>query len=418
MTDLVVDVVVQVAGTDLLAGRLWAHRRGQVESATFGYEPDYIEHPDAYELDPLLPLVTGQLQTPVGRPIFGALSDCAPDRWGRKLMRRAEKHRKEAEGGAERSFGEIDYLLGVRDDLRQGALRFHHPGSSTYLADEHEGVPSLLELPNLVTSAEHLERGEATGEDIRALLRGGSSLGGARPKAHVISQGGRIGIAKFPSPSDDWDVIRWEAVALQLARDSGISVPAWKLHTLDGKAVLIVDRFDRSGEQRIGYASAMTMLEATDHEQASYLDLAGVIEEHSPNTSADLRELWRRVAFSILVSNTDDHLRNHGFLRTSTAGWSLSPAFDLNPNPLPGVKHLSTAIGSDTTAAVQPLMDVAEFFGLNEAEAGIVLNDVADSTRRWQSVALQLGLRNHEIRDMAPAFEHEQSGVARTVAGG
>ena len=413
MADPVVDVVVQIAGGDLLAGRLWGHRRGRHESATFAYAPEYIEHPHAYELDPLLPLVTGQLQTPVGRPIFGAFSDCAPDRWGRRLMQRAERQRAEAEGGTERSFGDVDYLLGVRDDLRQGALRFRSPGETTYLADEHRGVPTLLELSALLTATEHLERDEATDEDIQALLRGGSSLGGARPKAHVIGPGGRIAIAKFPSRNDDWDVMRWEAVTLELAGAAGISVPRWALHTLDGKAVLIVDRFDRSGERRIGYVSAMTMLEAADHEQASYVDIAEAIEERSPAPSADLRELWRRIAFSILVSNTDDHLRNHGFLRTSTAGWSLSPAFDLNPNPQPGSKHLSTAIGSDTTAAIEPLMDVAELFGLGRAEAGAVLREVVESTRHWRLAAARVGLGSTAISEMAPAFEHEQSALAR-----
>ena len=418
MADRAVDVYVQIADADVLAGRLWSHRRGRTESATFRYVPEYLSSRDAYELDPLLPLEDGQLQTPVGRPIFGAFSDCAPDRWGRRLIDRAETRRTGAEGGAERSFGEIDYLLGVRDDLRQGALRLRDPDTGTFLADEHGGVPHLVELARLLTAAEHVERDEASDEDIQVLLRGGSSLGGARPKAHVIGQDGRIAIAKFPSPNDDWDVVRWEAVALEVARRSRISVPAWNLHTLDGKAVLIIDRFDRLGKQRIGYVSAMTMLEATDRELASYLDIADAIEKNSPEASADLRELWRRIAFSILISNTDDHLRNHGFLRTSTAGWSLSPAFDLNPNPRPGEKHLSTAIASDTTAAVEPLLEVAPFFGLREDEARAVLQQVAEATGAWREVAERLGLGKGAIEQMSPAFEHEQAAVARGVLAG
>lgn len=171
-----VDVVVQIAGEDLLAGRLWTHRRRAAESATFAYGPEYLAHGDAYQLDPALPLLAGPQQTPAGRAIFPAFSDCAPDRWGRMLIRRAERSRAERKGETERSFGEADLLLGVRDDLRQGALRFRDPESGTYLADEHEGVPDLIQLGTLLDAAERVERDEASDEQIRRLLRGGSSL--------------------------------------------------------------------------------------------------------------------------------------------------------------------------------------------------------------------------------------------------
>jgi serine/threonine-protein kinase HipA len=413
------EVVVQIEGADVLAGRLWSHRRRGRESATFSYATEYLAHHDAYELDPALPLVSGQQHTPMGRPIFGAFSDCAPDRWGRRLIQRAEQQRVRRERGAGRSFGEIDYLLGVRDDLRQGALRFRDSETGTYLAEETVGVPHLLELPKLLSAAERLERDEASEEELQALLRGGSSLGGARPKAHVLDAAGRIAIAKFPSPAgDEWDVIRWEAVALTLARASGVSIPPWTLHHIDGKPVLIVDRFDRDDGRRVGYVSAMTMLEAADGEQGSYLDIAEVIERNSPNAAEDLRQLWRRVAFSILISNTDDHLRNHGFLRTSTAGWSMSPAFDLNPDPRPGPKYLCTAIDHDTTAArIDVLIDVAEYFRLSGEEARVVLADVTQATSRWRTVALQAGLNRAEVEHMALAFEHEQAEVARAIAG-
>lgn len=414
MPDPMVEVLVQIGDEDVLAGRLWAHRRGLTESATFRYAPEFIARRDAYELDPLLPLVDGPLQTPLGRKIFGAFSDCAPDRWGRRLINREETHRVESSGGAARSFGEIDYLLNVRDDLRQGALRFRDPNTGTYVAREQDGVPYLLELPKLLHAAEHLERDEATAEEVRTLLRGGSSLGGARPKAHVINADGRIAIAKFPSPAnDEWDVMRWEAVALALATRAGIATPTWNLHTIDGNAVLIVDRFDRTGQHRIGYVSAMTLLEATDGDRSTYLDIADVIERYAPDATDDLRELWRRIAFSILISNTDDHLRNHGFLRTTTSGWSLSPAFDMNPDPRPGPKHLATAIESDPAASVDLLIGVADYFRLNEREARTVLRDVADATSNWQEVAKQLGLDSDAIDTMTPAFEHEQAEVTR-----
>jgi serine/threonine-protein kinase HipA len=419
MAESEVEVVVQIAGEDVLAGRLWSHRRRGSESATFSYATEYLTRRDAYELDPLLTLAAGPQQTPVGRALFGAFSDCAPDRWGRRLIHRAEQQRVRQAGGAERSFGEIDYLLGVRDDLRHGALRFRAPAGAGYLADERTGVPQLVDLPALLDAADRLERNEASDAELQTLLRGGSSLGGARPKAHVLLSGDRVAIAKFPSPaSDEWDVIRWEAVALALAREAGISVSPSTLQRVDGKAVLIVDRFDRRNGRRVGYVSAMTMLEAVDGDQGSYLDIADAIERRSARAGEDLRELWRRVAFSILVSNTDDHLRNHGFLRTSTAGWSLSPAFDLNPDPRPGPKHLSTAIDETTTAArLDTLMGVAERFRLAGDEARAVLRDVGEATSRWPTAAREAGLDRAAIEQMAPAFEHEQAGAARELAG-
>jgi serine/threonine-protein kinase HipA len=417
MAETEIEVLVQIAREDLLAGRLWSHRRRGVESATFAYDPAYLAHPDAYALDPALELLAGQQQTPVDRPIFGALSDCAPDRWGRRLIARAEAQRVRREGGAERSLGEIDLLLGVRDDLRQGALRFRDPETGAFLAEEASGVPALLDLPRLLGAAERLEREEAGEEDLRTLLRGGSSLGGARPKAHVLNTGGRISIAKFPNPaSDEWYVIRWEALALTLAHAAGIRVTDWTLHPIDGRAVLILDRFDRAGDLRIGYASAMTMLEARDGDQGSYLEIAEVIERDSPRAGEDLRELWRRIAFSILISNTDEHLRNHGFLRTSSAGWTLSPAFDLNPDPRPGPKHLSTAIDlHDTTASVETLMGVAEHLRLTDDQARETLREVSDATRPWRRAAERIGFDRAAIEQMAPAFEHDQADRARRI---
>jgi serine/threonine-protein kinase HipA len=418
MPDTAVEVIVALGAQDTSAGRLWAHRRRGTESATFSYAPEYLAHSDAYELDPALPLAAGQQQTRAGQPIFGAFSDCAPDRWGRRLIQRDEEQRARRAGVAERSFGEIDYLLGVRDDLRQGAVRFRDQSTGAFLAGESGGIPHLLELGRLLDASDRLERDEAGEAELKLLLRGGSSLGGARPKAHVLDRVGRIAIAKFPSPAnDEWDVMRWEAVALKLARRAGIRVPDSELHVVDGKPVLVVDRFDRSAGQRIGYVSAMTMLESGDGDRGSYLDIADVIERHSPRATADLRELWRRIAFSILISNTDDHLRNHGFLRADTAGWSLSPAFDLNPDPRPGPKHLSTAIDySSTEARLDALLDVAELFRLAHTAARDVVREVAEATSGWRAVAEEHGLDATAIGRMAGAFEHEQADIARTFA--
>lgn len=416
MAEREVEVVVQLA-EGVLAGHLWLHRRQKAESATFSYAAGYLARSDAYALDPALPLVAGSLQTPVGRRMFGAFSDCAPDRWGRMLIRRRNRKSDTRQSAAELSLSEADYLLGVRDDLRQGALRFRNPESGAFLAGEQDGVPHLIDLPRLLSFADRAERDVATQEELEVLWKGGSSLGGARPKAHVIGQDGQIAIAKFPRVvGDEWDVTIWESVTLGLAREAKIAVATSALHRIGGKAVLIVDRFDRRGERRVGYVSAMTMLEASEGESRTYLDLVEAIEEESPCATADLHELWRRVAFSILVSNTDDHLRNHGFVRERSEGWSLSPAFDLNPNPEPGTKFLSTAIDSSSDeASLELLLSVAELFRLDDDGAQAIVVEVSDATSGWREVAATAGLDQAAIEQMKPAFEHPSAEFAREI---
>jgi serine/threonine-protein kinase HipA len=419
MVEQPIEVDVQIDGQNVAAGRLWTHRHGQSESATFSYREDYLGRADAYELDPGLPLQTGQHQTALKLPLFGAMADCAPDGWGRRLMRRATQLQAREADTQQRGLTEVDFLLGARDDLRQGALRFRGHDSNRYLAVESEGVPHLIGLPRLLNAAEVLERDEPTGDDLRLLLQGGSSLGGARPKAHVLDRKGRLAIAKFPSPSaDEWDVIRWETVALRLAGAAGIRVPEHELHVVDKRPVLILRRFDRDLEGRIGYLSAMTMLQAKDGEQASYLEIAQVIEERSPNTVGDLQELWRRIVFTILISNTDDHLRNHGFLRCTTAGWSLSPAFDLNPNPEGSAKKLATAINeSNADASLATALEVAGLFRVSEVQARAIVGEVSAATDRWREVARATGLGRQQLERLEPAFEHAQSVAAREHAG-
>ncbi|MEX2203178.1 MAG: type II toxin-antitoxin system HipA family toxin [Actinomycetota bacterium] len=420
MAETPTQVVVEIDGEDVPAGLLFSHRRGGRESASFAYDASYIARADAYELDPALPLTQGGLQTPDGLPMFRAFADAAPDRWGRNLILREERRRASAEGGPARSLGEIDFLLGVRDDLRQGALRFRDQETGVYLGDEVSGVPHVTDLGSLLHAAEHLESDQETEEELRDLLRGGSSLGGARPKAHVVDNKGRTAIAKFPSSRfDEWDVTAWESVALDLARLGGILVPPAEMLRVADRSVLVVDRFDRDGQRRIGYVSAVTMLEARDGDVGSYLDIAAAIEEKSPQASDDLRELWRRMAFTILISNTDDHLRNHGFLNAGGNLWMLSPAFDLNPNPSPGTKHLATAIDeSDTTASIETLMSVAALFRLDEEEGIDVLRQILAATSRWRAVAIEHNIAKAEIERMALAFEHEQREAARALTEG
>lgn len=419
MVERAIDVVVSIGQENVFAGRMFSHRSGGRESASFSYEASYLARSDAYALDPSLPLVQGGLQTPVGLSMFRAFADAAPDRWGRVLITREEGRRAASEGGTARSLGEVDFLLDVRDDLRQGALRFRDPGTGAFLADDESGVPHVTGLASLLHAADHLEADEESEEELRDLLRGGSSLGGARPKAHVIANAGRVAIAKFPSSKyDEWDMVAWEGVALDLARQAGIRVPPSEVIRVADRNVLVVDRFDREGDRRIGYVSAITMLETSDGEQGSYLDIASAIEQQSPQATDDLHELWRRVAFSILISNTDDHLRNHGFLHAGGTGWSLSPAFDLNPDPQPGLKHLRTAIdGSETAASVRILMSVAPLFRLNERAAARVLGEVLTATRRWRSAAVAYDVPRTEVDHMAWAFEHAETEVAQDITG-
>ena len=230
---------------------------------------------------------------------------------------------------------------------------------------------------------------------------------------------GRVAIAKFPSARyDTWNVPAWEAVSLDLARRAGIRVPDSQLLRISDRSVLVVNRFDRDADRRIGYVSAMTMLEASEGDVGSYLDMAAAIEQTSARATDDLHELWRRIAFGILISNTDDHLRNHGFLHVGASAWTLSPAFDLNPDPAPGPKHLSMTIdGYERTASIQTLVSVAPFFRLDEEDAVEVLGEVLDATLSWRDAATAREISQVEIDAMASAFAHNETQVAQDLAG-
>lgn len=417
-----VEVWVSIGGVDVRAGTLYPHRRrgGSAESASFTYVDEYIANPHAYSLEPGLPLEAGAHQSTMGQAMFGAFGDCAPDRWGRTLVKRGEAAQARAEGREPRSLGEVEYLLGVRDDLRQGALRFRH-GDGPFEAMEHRGVPALTDLPELLTLAARAESDSADLPDLQRLIRLGSSLGGARPKAHVRDSYGNLAIAKFPSEANDtWNVMAWEKVALELAARAGITVPSSTLLNLADRSVLVVDRFDRTQDAdggpavRVGYVSAMTMLQATDGEQGSYLEIAEAIEMCSSHATADLRQLWRRIVFSILISNTDDHLRNHGFLHEYADTWRLSPAFDINPNPEPGPKHLSTAIDlGDDAASIAVALSVADYFRLSAEQAHEVVGQVQTAVSHWAQVARQCGLTSQEVTAMSWAFDAHSSRASK-----
>jgi serine/threonine-protein kinase HipA len=326
------------------------------------------------------------------------------------LMRRAERRRAEREGQTPRTVREIDYLLMVDDEARQGALRFVEREGGPFLAEHGPAkIPRLIELPRLLSAAEHVLSDTDTDEDLRLLLAPGSSLGGARPKASVRDRDGHLAIAKFPNKGDEINAVLWEALALKLAAKAGIPVPAWRLETVAGKPVLLLRRFDRQPGMRVPFLSAMSMLDANDNEPRSYLEFVDVLRQHGAVPNEDMHALWRRIVFSILISNTDDHLRNHGFLWVGQAGWRLSPAYDLNPVPIDiKPRVLTTAIDlEDGTASLQLALQVANYFELEEGEAHKVAGKVGQVVASWRREASKLGLTLAEIDRMASAFEHE-----------
>lgn len=410
MSDTEALVYVDLAGAPTLVGRLWSRARKGRESATFEYDKTWLEHPERFALEPALTLGPGPQHTEADKALFGALGDSAPDRWGRVLMRRAERKLAQHEGRAARTSREIDFLLMVDDEVRQGALRFAQNTDGPFLAlAGADRIPPVVILPRLLAATERLADDKDTDEDLRILLAPGSSLGGARPKAAVRERGGQLAIAKFPQKNDETDVELWEALALKLAGLAGISVPESRIENVSEKNVLVVRRFDRAGDRRISFLSAMSMLGAKDNEQHSYLEIADAIRQYGAQPDEDLKELWRRIVFTVLISNTDDHLRNHGFLYAGPRGWRLSPAFDLNPVPVDvRPRVLSTAISvDDPTASVAMAMEVAEYFGLSPDEAKRTAGTVGAAVSRWRTEARGLGLNQAAIDRMASAFEHD-----------
>ncbi|HLK66919.1 MAG TPA: HipA domain-containing protein [Bryobacteraceae bacterium] len=403
-------VYADLQGSPHLVGRLWARLRKDRESATFEYDQGWLTHPERFSLEPALRLGPGPFHSTFDKPLFGSIGDSAPDRWGRVLMRRAERRRAEREGRSPRTVREIDYLLLVDDEARQGALRFAEREGGPFLSDQAPTkIPPLIELPRLLSASEHVIEDKDTEEDLKLLLAPGSSLGGARPKASVRDRDGHLAIAKFPSKGDEVNTVVWEAVALTLAGNAGIPVPAWRLESIVEKPVLLLRRFDRESGTRVPFLSAMSMLDAKDNESRSYLEFVDVLRQHGAAPKQDIQALWRRIVFSILISNTDDHLRNHGFLWAGPGGWRLSPAYDLNPVPTDiKPRVLTTAIDlEDATASLNLALEVAGYFELAASQARQVAAEVGHAVGGWRRAAKKLGLTPNETDRMASAFEHE-----------
>jgi serine/threonine-protein kinase HipA len=408
-----IEIHIDLAGELHRVGLARRNLARGTETVVFEYDDAWLADAARFSIEPALALGRGTFAPPRGQTLFGSIGDSAPDAWGRRLMQRAERRRAEREGRAVRTLGESDYLLGVSDETRLGALRFRWPGEAEFQAPPRAGVPALIELGRLLQVTERILRDEETEEDLQLIFAPGSSLGGARPKASVIDAKGHLAIAKFPKETDDYSMETWEEVALRLAARAGIPTPDHRLVEVAGKAVLLSRRFDRvnagNARQRIPFLSAMAMTGSKDGERGSYPEMVDALTAHGAQAKADAQALYRRVAFSVLISNVDDHLRNHGFLWLGKAGWTLSPVYDVNPVPTDiKARVLTTNIDLDEgTCSIDLLEAAAGYFGMGLKAARAIIKEVGTATAAWRKVAKQVGASAPEIARMASAFEHD-----------
>jgi len=400
-------------------GMLHARRGGGREILDFEFDADALAYPLAANLylDPRLGLYEGRQHPPQGSETFGVFADTSPDRWGRLLMRRRlEREQRAGLVAKEVRLHESDYLLGVHDTFRIGALRFRLDDIGDFLDNRHDvATPPFVQLRQLEAASLALERDEnntaAAGDDwLRMLIAPGGSLGGARPKASVADPNGHLWIAKFPSVRDEHDVGGWELVVQTLAQSCGVWVPEGlgQRFAKNRYRTFLVKRFDRTAAgRRLHFASAMTLTGRKDGDEAStgasYLEIARVLIEHGAHTERDLEQLWLRIVFNLLVSNTDDHMRNHGFILEPGRGWCLSEAYDMNPVPeSDGLKlNISEA---DNAMDLELAREVARYFRVNARSANEIIENSQAIVRQWPAIATKLKIPVREQQRMAPAF--------------
>lgn len=393
-------------GPPCRVGRL-AHDRGQIR---FHYDPVWLADARAFALDPDLSLDDHPFFPRPESGNFGVFLDSSPDRWGQTLMKRREALLARDEQRQARPLYAWDYLLGVQDLTRQGALRFRFPGSEVFLADEALAAPpvaSLRELEAVAWQLTHkrIDDLDALRKWLAVLVAPGASLGGARPKANFTQPDGSLWIGKFPARDDDRDVGAWEFVTHQLAVHAGIDVPPARLLRLGGEFhTFCVQRFDRVAGRRRFYASAMTLLRKDESEGSSYLELAQFLRTRGDAVfvASDLAQLFRRVVFNVAVGNRDDHLRNHGFV-LGASGWRLAPAFDVNPN-VDKADHVLNIDDTDNRPDMQTVLATAPFYGLTSAQARKVLDEVVGTVATWQDAARRIGIARADVQLTASAF--------------
>ena len=400
-------------------GLLRYDQQGARESSAFEYGADWLQSSDRFAVAPDLPLVTGpQFRRKAGdNSVFhAAIADTEPDGWARRVIQRDHaKRRQEVRRLGKtvdpRPLNSMDYLLAVDDFSRVGALRMMDEAGhyQRTVEDGHRRAPPLVELGHLVAASRAVETNSETAADL-AFLRGrGTSVGGLRPKCSVIDEDGCLAIGKFPSVADERAVTKGEVLAMRLARRAGINVADARLVESDGVPVALIRRFDRTATgARLMYVSAATMIgaERDDGNEHSYTELVDALRQYGSSPAADIEELWRRIAFSILINNVDDHLRNHGFLHVSRGQWRLAPAFDLNPFP-DRVRELKTWISEETgpEASVEALMSVIGYFRIPSAQAKQILEQVTSAVAAWREEGQRLGMTVTELDGYNEAWE-------------
>lgn len=396
----------------ILIGKLFVDVIKGGESYSFEYSKDWLANNKLQiNLDPELMPFSGR-QFPTGKNIFKIFADASPDRWGRVLMNKRERLLAERENRKPAKLYDSDYLLGVYDETRMGGIRLKLEEEGPFLSDDKDtAIPPWASLRNLEEASRKFENDEGgiTNKWLNQLLKPGSSLGGARPKATVVDTKNQLWIAKFPSKNDDSDTGAWEKVVHDLARMCGLNVPESKIEKFSKLgSTFLVKRFDRNGDKRVHFASAMTVLGKNDgasaDDGASYLEIAGFIKSYGAKPKADLVELWRRIVFNMAVTNTDDHLRNHAFLLTKK-GWILSPLYDVNP--VPYGDELSLLVDDrDNSISIELAVQTAPRFGISEKDALLYAEDILLTVKNnWEKLAKEYGLTRGQIEDMRPAFE-------------
>jgi serine/threonine-protein kinase HipA len=408
------DVVLDddLLGPTTKAGTLLRERGRSGEVISFEYDADYLTLPWRVELEPALPLHRGRNHPTQTRGLFGSFADTMPDRWGRVLMERREALEAKQQGRKRRRLTEWDFLTGVSDQTRLGALRLREvKAPQRYVDNRDHAVPPFARLRELEGIARELSRDDVEQRPeyerwLAQLIVPGTSLGGARPKASFLNEDGQLWLAKFPAHDDRHDIGAWERFASQLAVRAGIQMPESRLLDFGSRyRTYAAKRFDREHGSRRLYASAMTLLGRTEGEAGSYLDIAEAIQLYGDPEliERDLEQLYRRISFSILISNRDDHLRNHGFLRTA-GGWRLSPAFDVNPNP-DKHEHALAIDDADPTPSIANLHATRDYYRLSGGEASSVEGEVRAAVARWRRVAGTAGISSSEKRLLADLIQ-------------
>lgn len=393
-------------------GMLYVDYAKGKENFSFEYDEGWLtSNKSALVIDPDLSMYNGRQFLPFGKTLFGIFSDSCPDRWGRVLMKRREVINARKEGIKPRELQESDFLLGVYDESRIGALRFKIDENGSFISsDKDMATPPWTSLRSLEEAARAFEKDENALDEkwLKQLIGPGSSLGGARPKATIQDVDGSLWIAKFPSKHDEINSGAWEMVAHDLAILCNLDVPEARLeHFSKLGSTFLVKRFDRQGDRRIHFSSAMTMLGKVDgassEDGSGYLDIASFIRSNGENPKNDLQELWKRIVFNMAISNTDDHLRNHGFL-LSKSGWRLSPMYDTNPVPYGDTLSLNVS-ETDNSISIDLALESAKYYELSNDGAIEISNSILSTVKEnWEKLAVKYGISRNEIEYMRPAF--------------